>query len=47
MAVTEAAQPGVSNYLVLLRDSGIVHHNRLGRQAIYDLWNHVIAELVE
>jgi DNA-binding transcriptional ArsR family regulator len=47
VAVTEAAQPRMSNHLALLRESGMVHRSRLGRQMVYELRNPGVAELVE
>jgi DNA-binding transcriptional ArsR family regulator len=47
MAITDAAQSRVSNHLALLRESDLVRRSRLGRQAIYELSNPLVAELVE
>lgn len=46
-ALVAAAQPRVANHLALLRQCGMVRRTRLGRQAVYELRNALVADLIE
>lgn len=46
-ALVAATQPRVANHLALLRQRGMVRRTRLGRQAVYELRNALVADLIE
>ncbi len=47
MAVTEEAQSKLSNHLAVLRERGLVHAKRQGRQVEYTLRDASVAQLIE
>src|ERR687898_364318 len=47
VSATGASQPNVSNHLRVLREQGLVRSERRGRQAIYEIPNASVAQLVE
>lgn len=47
VAITGAAQPKVSNHLAILRERGLIHGTRQGRQIVYELRDVAIAQLIE
>ena len=47
VAATGASQPNVSNHLKVLREHGLVRSERVGRQAVYEIQDASVAQLVE